>query len=84
MNGSIKNSDFNIEPIFGLKVPSSIDGVDSSVLSPRDAWINKFEYDKNASKLAKLFIENFSNYELDNYSLKSYGQNEILIEDESK
>ncbi len=84
LNGSIKNSDFNIEPIFGLKVPSSIDGVDPSVLSPRDSWKNKLEYDQNALKLAKLFMKNFSNYELDNYSLKSYGPKEVSFEDESK
>ena len=73
LSGKIKYSDFKIDPIFGLKIPQTLDGVESKVLSPRDAWTNQDKYDENAKYLAKLFIENFDQYDDNNASLKKFG-----------
>ena len=73
LNGSIITADFDEDPIFGVKIPKELDGVNSSVLSPRDAWIDQNKYDQNANYLANLFIENFSKYDDANSSLKEFG-----------
>jgi len=75
LSGSINDADFEIDPIFGVQIPTTLDGVDSAVLFPRDAWLDKTVYDQNAKHLAKLFIENFSNYDDLKSSLKEFGPN---------
>ena len=37
----------------------------ASVLKPRNTWVNQAEYDAQAAKLAKLFIDNFKSFEAD-------------------
>lgn len=63
LNGSIEKSQFTKDPIFGVEIPTELNGVDSGVLFPREAWEDKEEYDKSAGHLAKLFIENFLIYD---------------------
>jgi phosphoenolpyruvate carboxykinase (ATP) len=43
-------------------VPVAINGIDRSLLYPRDNWKNSVEYDKAAVKLVKLFEENFAKH----------------------
>jgi len=62
LDGTIEKSEFSINNIFNLNVPLSINGIDSKILSPKSLWSNEEEYDKQASYLAKLFIENFKKY----------------------
>ena len=62
LDGSIENSSFMIDPIFGLQVPLELNGVESSILSPRNAWEKKEKYDSEALKLAELFINNIALY----------------------
>ena len=62
LDGSIINSDFQLEPIFGLYFPTSLEGVNTEVLNPRLAWSCPDAYDQHALKLADLFIENFNTY----------------------
>eukprot|EP01083_Nonionella_stella_P247036 856982_1 len=62
LEGSIDNSEFTKDPIFGVDVPESLPDVDSTVLNPRNAWKNKDDYDKTADKLAGMFIKNFEKY----------------------
>lgn len=49
-------------PIFNLRVPKAINGVDSAVLNPRNAWANPADWEKQARELAAKFIENFKNF----------------------
>ena len=44
-------------------VPAALDGVDSTILNPRDTWSDKSAYDAQAEKLAKMFVDNFKVYE---------------------
>lgn len=62
VNGSLAKAEFEKESYFGLSIPKHLDGVDDSVLNPRNAWKNKVDYDETANKLAGLFEENFKKY----------------------
>ena len=73
LDGSIEKSNFVMDPIFGLNIPEYLNGVESSILSPRNAWENKELYDLEANKLAVLFIENFKKYITDQTELIDAG-----------
>ena len=49
-------------PIFGLKMPLELPGVDSAILDPRNSYADPAEWDNKARKLAALFIDNFEQY----------------------
>jgi len=63
LDGSIHDATFHADPYFGFEVPESLPGLDSNLLDPKSTWPNKDEYDKDATKLAKMFTENFKKYE---------------------
>jgi phosphoenolpyruvate carboxykinase (ATP) len=82
LNGSIEQSEFEAERVFGLSYPKSLSGVDTGVLSSRIAWENIDGYDRQAAELAELFVENFNTYgESVSYLLHAgpVKQNEIAI-----
>ena len=62
LDGSIEEAETKQIPYFDLKVPTSLPGVDSSVLDPRDTYADSSEWNGKAGKLAELFIENFEKY----------------------
>lgn len=62
LNGSLNDVEYEVEPFFGLAVPKSCPGVDSSILNPKNSWADKAEYDRVAKKLAAKFVENFQKY----------------------
>ena len=62
LDGSISNSEFTTDPIFGLAIPKTLGNIPSSVLNPREAWADKQAYDETAIKLAQMFQENFKKY----------------------
>ena len=45
--------------------PASCPDVPADVLKPRSTWANAAEYDAQALKLAKMFIDNFKAFEAD-------------------
>jgi phosphoenolpyruvate carboxykinase (ATP) len=61
-DGTLTEQPTRRDPIFGLEVPTSCHGVDSSVLWPRDAWSDGDAYDKSARRLAELFHKNFEQF----------------------
>lgn len=63
MSGELEKGDVRQDPLFGLQVPSSLDGVSSKVLWPRDTWEDPSAYDAKAKELASKFAENFSKFE---------------------
>ncbi len=63
LNGELDNVDFNEEAFFGLMIPTSIEGVPSEILNPRDTWVDKLAYDAKAKALAGMFRENFKQFE---------------------
>jgi phosphoenolpyruvate carboxykinase (ATP) len=62
LDGSIDKAESKIIPIFNLEVPLALEGVDSSILDPRDTYENSSDWDKKAKELAQLFIDNFKQY----------------------
>ena len=62
LDGSIENADTKTIPIFNLEIPTSLPGVDTGILDPRDTYADPSEWDKKAKELAELFIKNFEQY----------------------
>jgi phosphoenolpyruvate carboxykinase (ATP) len=62
LNGSIEKAETKVIPIFNLEVPTSLSGVDTSILDPRDTYADASEWTTKATKLAGLFIKNFEKY----------------------
>jgi len=68
LDGSLGNAEFRKDPNFGFDVPVAVPslaqlGVDGGILDPRSTWADKGEYDRTAQRLARLFIENFAEFE---------------------
>ena len=63
LDGSLNDAAFRKDETFGFMVPTALDGVDATILNPRETWSDKTAYDAQAEKLAEMFIENFKVYE---------------------
>ena len=61
-DGSLNNVSYTTDPIFGLAVPTTCPNVPDEVLIPKNTWNDAQAYDKQARKLAELFINNFEKY----------------------
>lgn len=53
--GNCKNAEFIKDQTFDLNVPKHIEGIDSTLLIPANAWKNKTEYQKAATTLSDSF-----------------------------
>ena len=62
LNGSIDEAKTITLPYFNLKVPVSVEGVDDSILDPRNTYTDPAEWNTKASELAGLFITNFEKF----------------------
>lgn len=64
INGDIERADTYVEPVFGLRVPTTCPEVPSQILLPRQTWPDAEAYDQQAVKLAGLFKKNFEQFSL--------------------
>ncbi|PHS72642.1 MAG: phosphoenolpyruvate carboxykinase (ATP) [Cycloclasticus sp.] len=62
LDGSIENTETKQVPYFDLEVPTSLNGVDTNILDPRNTYEDASEWNKRAQDLAQLFINNFVKY----------------------
>ncbi|MBB5148139.1 MULTISPECIES: phosphoenolpyruvate carboxykinase (ATP) [Ureibacillus] len=62
ISGKLNDVETKQDGIFGLHIPTAIEGVPSEVLDPREAWKDKEAYDQKARYLADLFKENFKKF----------------------
>ena len=62
LDGSIEKAETKMMPIFNLKVPTALPGVDSGILDPRDTYADAKEWDSKAKDLGARFIKNFEKY----------------------
>ncbi len=63
LNGELEKSEFVMDPIFNVAVPTTCPNVPDEVLIPRKMWADKAAYDEQAKKLAGMFVKNFAKYE---------------------
>ena len=64
LNGTLKNSTFTPDPIFGLPLPDKVEGVPTEVLNPRNTWKDGADYDTKAKALAKKFRDNDKKFDM--------------------
>jgi phosphoenolpyruvate carboxykinase (ATP) len=62
-SGELAKAEFKTDPIFGVEVPQTCEGVPTQLLNPRDTWAEGARFDETARKLAYLFKSNFTSYE---------------------
>ncbi|WP_104041266.1 phosphoenolpyruvate carboxykinase (ATP) [Vibrio hyugaensis] len=62
LDGSIEEAKTKHIPIFNLEVPTSLPGVDPSILDPRETYVDPLQWESKAKDLAERFINNFDKY----------------------
>ena len=62
LDGSIENALSQSLPIFNLSVPTELPAVDSQLLDPRNSHSDAEAWESKATRLATLFVDNFSQY----------------------
>jgi phosphoenolpyruvate carboxykinase (ATP) len=63
--GELAEMEYRTDPVFGLAVPTSVPGVDPSLLDPRATWRDRDAYDRKAAELATMFRGNFRRFAAD-------------------
>lgn len=64
-SGAIDEAGVEDLPLLNLQVPTSLPGVDSQLLNPRNTWQNPAEWDEAAGLLADKFMANFKKFDVD-------------------
>ena len=62
LDGRLDGVPTRTDPIFGVEVPTACPDVPASFLDPRSTWADGEAYDRQAGKLARMFVENFEAY----------------------
>ena len=62
VNGELNDVPTEVDPVFGVAIPTSVPDVPQEVLRPRDTWADKAAYDEKAAELAGLFHKNFEQF----------------------
>ncbi|HSG09675.1 MAG TPA: phosphoenolpyruvate carboxykinase (ATP) [Longimicrobiales bacterium] len=60
--GDLDHVKTEVDPVFGLNIPTSVMGVPTEVLNPRGTWADGEAYDAQAAKLAGMFKANFETF----------------------
>jgi phosphoenolpyruvate carboxykinase (ATP) len=63
LDGRLAKGGFAPDPVFGVAVPTDVPGVPKAILDQRGTWPDTASYDAAASKLAKMFEDNFAKFE---------------------
>jgi phosphoenolpyruvate carboxykinase (ATP) len=61
--GELDDVRYETDRVFNLDVPQSCPGVPAQVLNPRTTWAHPADYDAQANRLARMFVENFRSFE---------------------
>ena len=62
LEGKLTDTPTEQDPIFGLHVPVSCDGVPTEILKPGNTWQDASAYDQKARELSSRFRENFQQF----------------------
>jgi phosphoenolpyruvate carboxykinase (ATP) len=60
LSGELAKVPMRVDPTFGVEVPLSCPDVPASFLDPRSTWADRDAYDRQAAKLARMFVDNFA------------------------
>ncbi len=63
LEGKLDDVEFVLDPIFNVSVPTTCPNVPETVLNARGTWVDKAAYDAQAKKLARMFADNFKQFE---------------------
>jgi phosphoenolpyruvate carboxykinase (ATP) len=63
LSGALDAVGYDRDSIFNLDIPTSCPGVPAEVLKPRQTWASGADYDEQAQKLARMFVDNFKSFE---------------------
>ncbi|XP_022752289.1 phosphoenolpyruvate carboxykinase (ATP)-like [Durio zibethinus] len=61
-SGSLLNATYEKTEVFGLEIPTEIEGVPSEILHPENTWTDKQAYKDTLLKLGGLFKKNFETF----------------------
>jgi phosphoenolpyruvate carboxykinase (ATP) len=64
-SGELAKAEFETFPVFGLSIPTNLDGVPRELLNPSLAWPDKEAFQKELRKLGGMFQKAFALYEKD-------------------
>ncbi len=59
LEGEFDDVELEVQPILGVKMPTTCAGVDDAILNPRDTWDDPEAYDEAATKLRDMFRANY-------------------------
>jgi len=62
LSGALDTVPTRVDPVFGVRVPTEVPGVPPRILDPRSTWADGAAYDRQAQKLAAMFLRNFETY----------------------
>jgi phosphoenolpyruvate carboxykinase (ATP) len=63
LSGALDNVPYGRDQVFNVDVPAACPDVPAAVLDPRNTWTDRAAYDQQASKLARMFADNFKTFE---------------------
>ena len=63
LDGRLGKTATTEEKTFGLAIPKKVDGLPLKMLRPENTWQSKKSFETTAKKLARMFRENFKEYE---------------------
>ena len=63
LEGRLDHAPMRTDAYFGFAVPEHVDGIDSTILDPRQTWNDPRAYDAMAKKLVGMFVKNFAKFE---------------------
>ena len=61
LSGELDDTNYRVDDIFKLEVPTEITGVDVNILDPEKTWSDTAAFKKQAEELLKLFEDNYIN-----------------------
>ena len=64
-SGELAKSEYETFDVFGLQIPTSLEGVPRELLNPKLAWADKEAFGREVRKLAGMFQKAFALYEQD-------------------
>ena len=65
LSGRLDDAGYREDHVFGFEVPTTVHGVEPRLLDPRSTWRDPDAYDWKARELARMFRDNFAQFEAD-------------------